>query len=69
MTRNRAIWVGTAAGVVTRFPVLALTEEVRGLVRTYSARLGLAPPAGADVLHIALAVADEPNDERRSNRC
>jgi predicted nucleic acid-binding protein len=44
---------------VRGLPVLALTEKVRRLVRVYSARLGLPPHAGADVVHIALAVTYE----------
>jgi hypothetical protein len=43
--------------VVQGLPVLALNDEVRQLVRVYSTRLGLPPQAGADLVHIAFAVA------------
>jgi hypothetical protein len=45
--------------ILQGLPVLALKEDVRALVRIYSARLGLPPQAGADVLHIAFAVGYE----------
>ena len=43
--------------VVQGLPVLALNDEVRQLARVYSTRLGLPPQAGADLVHIAFAVA------------
>jgi hypothetical protein len=45
--------------LVTGLPVLAVREDVRTLVRIYYEELGLPPQAGADVLHIAFAVAYE----------
>jgi hypothetical protein len=42
--------------LVRGLPVLALNSEVRELVRVYTRRLGLAPQAAADVVHIAFAV-------------
>jgi hypothetical protein len=43
--------------LVGSLPILALTDDVRVLARAYERRLGLAPAAAADVLHIAFAVA------------
>jgi hypothetical protein len=45
--------------IVQGLPVLALNDEVRQLVRFYSTRVGLPPQAGADLVHIAFAVAYE----------
>jgi hypothetical protein len=43
--------------LVAGLPVLAVRDDVRALVRIYYDELGLPPQAGADVLHIAFAVA------------
>ena len=45
--------------LVRDLPILVLTERVRTLTRTYSARLALPPQAPTDVVHIAFAVAYE----------
>ena len=45
--------------LVAGLPVLSIQDDVRTLVRIYNADLGLPPQAGADVLHIAFAVAYE----------
>ncbi len=39
--------------------ILGFTSDVRGLATIYEKNLGLPPKAGADVLHIAFAVAYE----------
>jgi len=45
--------------LVAGLPVLSIQDDVRTLVRIYNADLGLPPQAGANVLHIAFAVAYE----------
>ena len=45
--------------IVEGLPVLAIRSDVRDLVRIYHEQLGLPPQAGADAVHIALAVAYE----------
>lgn len=43
--------------IIQDLPILALREDVRGLVRFYSEKLNLPEQARADILHIAFAVA------------
>jgi hypothetical protein len=45
--------------IVEGLPVLSLRDGVRNLVHIYRGELGLPPQAGADVVHIAFAVAYE----------
>jgi hypothetical protein len=45
--------------IVAGLPVLGIRDDVRDLVRIYHGQLGLPPQAGADVVHIAFAVAYE----------
>jgi len=42
---------------VRELPILKLNEDVRLLARDYERKLGLPKKAGADILHIAFAVA------------
>ncbi|HTG36467.1 MAG TPA: type II toxin-antitoxin system VapC family toxin [Thermoanaerobaculia bacterium] len=45
--------------IVSGLPVLGIRDDVRSLVRVYHGQLGLPPQAGADLVHIAIAVAYE----------